>query len=110
MSYAYPNDYGRDYEDPDDGYDDEPACDCIDYEVDWEGRATCGQCGNTWWPTAEELKRDRERRIAAERALRWMEFRDRWFGWLDPLRWRCARLWRRNKPMRASIVDDDIPF
>jgi hypothetical protein len=41
-------------EDDLDQFEDEPDCDCTEFEVDWEGRATCDHCCRSWWATAEQ--------------------------------------------------------
>lgn len=42
----------------DDDYDDDP-CDHDDHDTDiLSGRATCYRCGESWWMSAAELKRE----------------------------------------------------
>lgn len=93
-------------------YDDEPEQDCdhVEYEVNWEGRATCDCCGERWYLTADELS------AHDEAQGRWMEEYDRlqrrehsrfWrtVDWLRALVKRATT--RAKKP--APIVDD-LPF
>lgn len=47
---------------PDDYYEDDDPCDHDDRDVDiLTGRANCWQCGEAWWLTDAELKRELER-------------------------------------------------
>lgn len=88
-------------------YDEyEPDCDHMDYEVDWEGRATC-DCGATWWLTAEEY--DRHLEVETKWAANYDRMQRREHG----LFWRALRWLRSLIPRRrtfAANVDDDIPF
>lgn len=100
-------------------YDDEPEMDCdhSEYEVDWEGRATCDYCGSHWWLTDEQL------RAHNEAEARWMEEYDRaqqrehsrfWrvVDWLKGSAMYAKRVARRvahRQPM-PLLDDDDIPF
>lgn len=93
-------------------YDDEPEIDCDhdEYDVDWEGRATCSYCNEHWYLTSAEL----QAYDAAE--ARWMAEYDRmqrrehspfWrtVWWLQALM-RRARL----RPRKPPTVVDDLPF
>jgi hypothetical protein len=50
------NPYEDDLDDIRFGYidDDDIPCDHEEYDVDWEGRATCDSCHHSWWLTPEE--------------------------------------------------------
>jgi hypothetical protein len=75
------------------------------FEINWEGLATCSDCGESWWPTQQDIEHVRycnERYDAycrrEERLERWRQVRD-WFRSFLPR--------RRRKP---SPIDDEIPF
>lgn len=70
--------------------------------VDWQGQAHCDRCGATWWASQEETAAYQNLVREHDVWCRRMEFRDRWFGWWDRLRWP----WPRRKP----LLDDDLPF
>ena len=89
-------------------YDDEPEEECWheDYEIDWQGDATCERCGHMWTATADQIASERLRNEAYDEHCRREERRERlarWFGWMRL--WR----WRRRKP-RPAEIDDGIPF
>ena len=51
------------YDDWEDGFDDdghEDTCAHDEYEVDWEGRASCNYCRHHWWLTAAQLEAHHE--------------------------------------------------
>ena len=33
-------------------------CDHEDYEISWEGRATCGRCSHSWWASRDQIEAD----------------------------------------------------
>jgi len=79
--------------------DDALSCDCVDYDTDWEGRATCMGCGRTWYLTAEQMQYDADRADNFERYIGHERRKD---FWLAP--WRLLRgLFRRRDT-------DEIPF
>ena len=102
------------YDDPyDDYYDDgEEYCDHSEYEVDWEGRATCDFCRHTWWLTFEEHERYRHMEA------RWMAEYDRMMRREHSRFWRTIRWLRSHLPVVGRTVRksdtgqcvDDIPF
>jgi hypothetical protein len=97
---------------PDDFYDpvDEDPCDHGEYDVDWEGRATCARCRESWWLTPEQhaayidaetqWHEEFDRRMRLESA--WWYRAWRWLKSLMP------RLRYRIKP--GQQPDDEIPF
>lgn len=86
-----------------DDFDEEDFCDCSEYEIDWEGRATCDFCRRSWWATPETIRAHEE---AFEQYCIGMERQERRERWLGRLR-RLA-FWRRRKP--NTFDDDEIPF
>lgn len=77
----------------------------MDFDSDWEGRATCMRCGHTWWRTTEDMARDEARGRDFDAYVRREMRRERieyWFGWLA--------FWRRWRKPKLSPVDDEIPF
>lgn len=77
---------------------DEEECDHEEYEIDWEGRAECSRCQETWWPSAEIV---RMREIAALRAERHWRRYNSWY----------MRTWRwLTERRQRTVPDDDIPF
>lgn len=88
-------------------YDDEPEEECWheEYDADWEGRATCGRCGHTWWLTSEEIAADRAHSEAYDQMCRREERRERWRQVRD---WFRSFLPRRKR--QPPILDDEIPF
>jgi hypothetical protein len=91
---------------------DEPECFCEDYEINWEGRATCDRCGHEWWPTPAELEAERQRCAIAAEMLAREERREFWRRLTYPIRWPLFRLLERVWPRKACsvLVDDEIPF
>lgn len=84
---------------PYDGPVDEPEpCDHEEYEINWEGRAECEQCGEVWWPSPEIVKmRELAQRIWEREERR----RNSWY----------MRAWRwLTTPRQRIVPDDDIPF
>lgn len=85
----------------DDDYNEE--CWHEDWEADINGRAVCCQCGERWWLTAEEIRREREWVAAYDEMMRKEEWRQWWDGWINRL-----AFWRRwRKPVTTN---DDLPF
>lgn len=104
------NPYEDDLDDIRYGYaDDVNDCDHTEYEVDWEGRATC-DCGKSWWLTGEQYNAH----MMAE--AKWAEEYDRmqrrenaW--WMRLYRW-CRR-WVFIRPFgnaQGPFTGDEIPF
>jgi hypothetical protein len=86
-------------------YDDEPEDECIheEREISWEGFATCGRCGHTWWASAAELETERLLNEDYDKHCRREERCER----VRQLVGRLAfwRRWRKPQPN-----DDEIPF
>lgn len=90
-------------------YDDDLEGECQHDEYDTDilsGRATCWNCGASWWQSEDEIQAeiDRQREYdewcAAQQRL-CNRFKE-WLGsWLHSL-------WRRRR--RSSETDDEIPF
>ena len=99
-----------DYEDDlDFGPWSEPeVCDHEEYDVDWEGRATCDFCRQSWWLTAEQHEAWDRMVAACEDAYERERLRER-----NPL-WRFWRWLLRQKPRwQGRIIpepNDEIPF
>lgn len=88
----------REYE-PDECYHE-------DYEIGYDGLARC-DCGETWWPSDDEVRSQRERIAAYDAYLRREERLDRYWR---PL-WRCwFRLLARIWPRKPKPIDDELPF
>lgn len=89
-----------------DDFDEEPVCDCTEYEIDWEGRATCLCCNEHWWASSAEI--EAQARHEAEYA-QWVEEQER--PWNRFKNW--LRSWWDFPPrprLRRPVDDDDIPF
>jgi hypothetical protein len=83
---------------PYDDYDEPEECRHDEHDINWEGRAECAHCHETWWPSPEEVK-------AHDRLVRRAER-----GWRRYNSW-YMRAWRWWKDRRQRTVpDDDIPF
>lgn len=80
-----------------DGPLDEPECDHVCFEVNWEGRAVCDDCGALWWATGAQV-------LAFNAAQRRYE-RD-CARYNRP--WRRAWRWVRARLQRP--VDGELPF
>lgn len=91
-------------------YDDEPEveCDHAEYDVDWEGRATCDYCRARWWLIADELK------AHDEAQARWMDEYYRMERREHNPFWRTVSFFRefvsRLRLHKPSPVNDDLPF
>ena len=98
---------------PYDDCPDEPECDHEEYEVDWEGRATCNHCREHWWLTSEQLQAyDEAQASAAEEYDREMRRYHSLFwravDWVNRVVYRLRLRfteWRNAEP-----ANDDIPF
>lgn len=100
----------RDYEY---GYDDEAEdCPCDEFEIDWEGLATCDRCSRCWRASTEEIKRDRELRSEYDAWSRKQERREFLRRLTYPIRWPIYRLLERIWPRKACrvLLDEEIPF
>lgn len=97
-----------------DGPGEEP-CDHDEYEVDFNGRASCDYCPHSWWLTAGEL------RTHFEVQARWSEDYDRalrrensrfWraVDWLRACVQRLRLLLTRRRRAQMPTLDDDLPF
>lgn len=97
---------------PPEFYDDvdETPCDHEEYDVDWEGRASCNYCNHSWWLTHDELiaydeamarwHADYDRQMRRENSRFW-----RTIDWLKGVPSRIRQQFRRPQP-----IDDEIPF
>lgn len=100
-------------------YDDAPEEECFheDFEINWEGRATCDRCGHAWWAAREDIKHCRavseEYDAFCRREDRKQWWRDQWERAARPWRWFWYRTFGRlGMPRRAvrCLNDDEIPF
>lgn len=84
---------------PYDGPLHEPdPCEHEEYEIDWQGEATCSHCGDTWWPSTDAVKAYWASERRAEREWR------RYNSWY-------MRAWRwLTERRQRTAPDDDIPF
>lgn len=98
-----------DWEGPD--YGDEPACDHEDYEVDWNGRATCDRCHEGWNLTAEEFTAYQEVEARWHEEYDAMQRRESSW-WFRAWCWMQTYLPHRRPPCFAQRdrLDDEIPF
>lgn len=94
-------------------YEPEPEeCDCIEFDIDWSGYATCESCGRSWFASPEQIEaQERHEREYAE----WVQQQSRREFWLKltaPFRWAWYRVWNRISPRTAikSLDADEIPF
>lgn len=93
--------------------DEDEVCDHEEYEVDWEGRATCNSCHETWWLTAEQydayLKSESEWAAEYDRMQR--RERSRFWRMLRAARGCLRRIMPKPRRLSARAVnDDEIPF
>lgn len=86
---------------PDDEFDDE--CFHEEYEADFNGRATCYQCGHVWYLSSDEIEAERRRVKAYDEMMRREERREMVERIIDRL-----AFWRRWR--KAPPIVDDIPF
>lgn len=86
--------------------DDLPEEECFheEYESNWEGRATCGRCGHSWWLTSEEIAAERANAEAYDAYCQ----REEWRQWREDWRRHRFAFWRRWR--KPTPVDDEIPF
>lgn len=94
------------------GPDPEDICDHDEYDVDWEGRATCARCHANWWLTSDEHAKyiDEEARWAeAYDAMQRRENSWWWRAWVWLQRWRPKPKPKYGFAQRDSL-DDEIPF
>lgn len=91
----------------DPGYDDPPEEECFheEYDADWEGRATCGRCGHSWFLSSEQIAADHAHSDAYDAYCRAEERREWVRGWVNKL-----AFWRRWRKPRHAMIDDEIPF
>lgn len=94
--------------------DDEADCSHEEYDVDWEGRATCIYCNDNWWLTTEQLTahHEAEAQYAAEYDRMQRREGSRVYRTID---WGVAlarRVLAKFKTPRrvGSAVTDDVPF
>lgn len=95
-----------------DFYEDGPYCDHDEYEVSWEGRATCDRCHHSWWLTAaQHAEHDRFMAEWHEQYDRAMRRETHWFWrWCDAVvRW-ARDLFRPKPRLAAADCDGEIPF
>ncbi len=91
----------------DDDYEEE--CEHPFFEIDWEGRAHCDHCSETWWASADEIRAQVDHEASYAQFLaeeqRWPYRLKQWFRhwvWLLRYRW-STRHW-------SKLSDDEIPF
>lgn len=93
------------------GYYEDECCH-EEFEIDWEGRARCAHCGESWWADGDEIARQREQQVeydawCAKNERR--EFLRRLTYWV---RWPIFRLLDRIWPRKAHkvLTDDELPL
>lgn len=85
-------------------YDDEiEECFHEEREINWEGRAECPRCGETWWASDAEIEHERFLNEELDAHWRREERKARIEEWINRLAF--WRRWRKPAP-----VDDDLPF
>lgn len=96
---------------PDDDYD-EPECHHEEFDIDYEGRAHCEMCGETWWADGDQIAAQREHQVEYDRWCRRQERREFWRKLTYPIRWPIFRLLDRIWLRKACRVlyDEEIPF
>lgn len=94
--------------------DCEPEEECFheEYDIDWEGFATCERCGHGWFASPQQVEAQRKHE---EEYAKWeaeQHRRERWLKLTAPFRWAWYRLWNPLSPRVAikSLNDDEIPF
>lgn len=106
-----------------DYYYDQPDvehCEHEEYDVDFEGRASCNSCNHRWWLTPDELSawdetqvahaKEYDRYLRREQSKLWCAWR--WLKSCISLR-TLSRLYLRWFPHRRVpkwVHDDEIPF
>lgn len=103
---------GYDERDEYDDYDAEDECSHEELDINWEGRATCDKCGESWWAYPNEIRAHREAQKEYDRWSRQQERREFWRKLTLPIRWAIFRLLERIWPRKSLSVltDDEIPF
>lgn len=90
----------------------EKECIHEEYEIDWEGRAHCDRCGESWHASGDEIARQREREVEYDIWCRKQERMEylRWLTWW--IRWPIFRLLEKVWPRKSLSVltNDEIPF
>jgi hypothetical protein len=96
---------------PDDEFPEE-ECRHEEFEINWEGRATCDRCGEHWWASQDEIAEQRERIREYDRWCIRQERREFLRRLTAPIRWPIYRLLERIWPRKscAVLTDDEIPF
>lgn len=91
---------------------DEPDCDHHEYEIDWEGRAHCCRCFESWWATGDEIAWNDAHDAEYATWCRKQERRERWLRLTWWFRWPIFRLLEKVWPRKALKVLDssEIPF
>lgn len=98
--------------DDDEDRDYEDECPCDDYDSDWDGRATCNQCGRSFYLTPEQFAAG-QRHEAEWAAYCEREERRKFVLWISsPLRWLWHWAVGKISPRLAikALDDDEIPF
>lgn len=92
------------------GYEDE--CEHEAYQIDWQGRAHCDRCEESWWASAAEVESFHECMRLAEAFGRRQARRERWKKLTFVIRWPLYRLLQKLWPRKSCTVlhDDEIPF
>lgn len=94
-------------------YNEEPECDCVDYESDiLTGVAVCHACGRRWLQTQDEIEQEILRQAEYDEQMRLEERRQRWEWLARPWRAFWYRVIMPFSPKKAVSVlrDDEIPF
>lgn len=85
------------------GCDEE--CPHEEFEISWEGRAECCQCGERWWATSDEIRYQREASENYDAYVRREELRQRVRDFIDRI-----AFWRRWWKPKPHAIDDEVPF
>lgn len=96
------------YEDDLPPYYEDAAEDCSheEFDINWEGRAYCFRCQESWWASREQI--EAQQRHEAEYA-QWIEDQER--PWTRFKQW--LRSWWDFLPrfrLKPLASEDDIPF
>ena len=91
---------------------DEPECYHEEFEIDFDGRARCNCCGETWMASADEIAFQREELAEYDAWSIRKERREFLRRLTYPIRWPIFRLLERVWPRKSYsvLLDEEIPF